>query len=86
MTRDQADAIIQRAGMLAMLYYPQIHNDDEHFNLDDDVRWCLEEATGLTPATEGMIRDIVGRTIVDPSANREQLNRVVYGLVASTDG
>lgn len=84
MTRDEADAIVQRTGMLAMLYYPQIHNDTTDFDLDDDVRWCLQDATGLTPVAEGLIRDVVGRTIVDPSANREQLNKVVYGLVASS--
>lgn len=83
MNRDQADVIIQRTGMLAMLYYPQIHNDDRSFELDDEVRWCLEDATGLTGVTEAMLRDIIGRAIVDPSGQREQLSKVVYGLVTA---
>lgn len=84
MTRDEADAIIQRTGMLAMLYYPQIQNDNADFDLNDDVRWCLQDASGLTPVSEGLLRDAIGRAIVDPSSNREQLNKVVYGFVASS--
>ncbi|WP_194396234.1 hypothetical protein [Microbacterium atlanticum] len=85
MNRDAADEIVQKAGILAVLYYPEIHADDPDYRLANDVSWVLEEAGEFAEGDREMLVDIVSRVIIDPTGNREALTDFVYGLVEDGD-
>ena len=80
MELEQADTILQRVGILAMMYYPDIHTDDPSFDLATEVDWCLADATADVEAFE-QLRGLISGTILDPTATRHQLTARVYGLV-----
>jgi len=81
MNRTQADSIVFKTGVLAMMYYPELIVDDPAFKLANDVTWCLDEAGEISESDLELIRDVVGRTIIDPTLNRESLTELVYSLV-----
>lgn len=83
MELEQADSILQRVGILAMMYYPDIHTDDPGFDLATEVDWCLAETTSDVETFE-QLRGLISGTILDPSAHRQQLTARVYGLVPDT--
>lgn len=85
MNREQADELIQKAAILSVLYYPQIHADDPDYALAGDVAWALEEITVLTDADRAALVDVISRVIIDPTGNREALTDLVYSLVPSAD-
>lgn len=76
-SRDTAAAIAQRAGAAAVMYYPEIHVDDLTFSLGDEIRWCLEGVDGLDAEDERILRDVIARTIIDPTAHRSKFNEVL---------
>lgn len=80
MNQDIADDLVQKTGMLAMLYYPEIHADDPEFSLRDDVTFVLEGTT-LGDDDRAALEDLVARTVIDPTGHREALCAYVYGLV-----
>lgn len=77
MTTDDADEIIRKTGMLALLYYPELHADDPHYSLAGDVAWVLDHITAPDPDA-AMLRDAIGRAIIDPTAHRADLAALVY--------
>lgn len=79
MKRDQADEIVQKAGILSVLYYPEIHADDPGYSLGKDVAWALEDVT-ITEDDRAVLADLIGRVIIDPTANRAALTEFAYGL------
>lgn len=81
MDRDVADEIIQRAGVLAVMYYPEIHADDPDYTLSSDVAWILEPAAGLPQHDRDQLQELLSRVIIDPTGYREELTDTVYGLV-----
>jgi hypothetical protein len=85
MDQDTADDLVQKTGMLAMLYYPEIHADDSEYSLSDDVAFALEGVTGIGDDDRAALEDLVSRTIIDPTAHREALCAYVYGLVPDSD-
>lgn len=78
MTTDDADEIIRKAGMLALLYYPELHADDPEYSLARDVDWVLNHMTAPDPDDEAVLRDAIGRAIIDPTAHRADLAALVY--------
>lgn len=80
MELEQADSILQRVGILAVMYYPDIHTDDPGFDLATEVAWCLADATADVEDFE-QLRSLISGTILDPTAHRQQLTARVYGSV-----
>jgi hypothetical protein len=81
MNRDAADQVVQATGALAMAYYPEIHADDADYSIGEDVDFVLSDAGDLGPADREALRDLVARTIIDPTSHREALIEYVFGLV-----
>lgn len=79
-TIDDVDIVLQRVAILAMLYYPEIHFDEPHHKLDADVDWCLAGLRELPGPVRAELHDLVARTIVDPTARRQELCTVLYAL------
>jgi len=82
MNRDAADEVVQKAGILSMLYYPEIHADDPAYSLAKDVSWAMEEVDGLSDDDRAVLVDLISRVVIDPTGNREALTEFVYGLVS----
>lgn len=81
MNRDAADEIVQKAGILSMLYYPEIHADDPEYSLAADVTWALQDVEDLGDDDRAVLTDIISRVVIDPTGNREALTEFVYGIV-----
>lgn len=83
MKLDDADALLQRVATIAIMYYRSLPADSPQYQLKDDIDWCLDDlaAEDITPE----LRDLIGRTVVDPTAHREALTALVYGTVADAE-
>lgn len=77
-SKEEADQLTMRVGMMSLIYYPEIHVDQPAYSLTDDVAWCLESITDDQSRDE--LRDAVGRVIVDPSAGRSRLSDLLFEL------
>lgn len=73
MLEAQSDQIIQRAGICAMGYYPEISVDSPDYSVWAEADWCLEGIALDDPGAAEMLRAIVARTIIDPTGHREDL-------------
>ncbi|GEP49190.1 hypothetical protein FVP74_12010 [Microbacterium saccharophilum] len=82
MTTDDADEIIRKTAMLALLYYPELHADDPDYSLAGDVAWVLDHITAPDPDAT-ILRDAIGRAIIDPTAHRADLAALVYAATPS---
>lgn len=78
MTTDDADEIIRKTGMLALLYYPELHADDPDYSLAGDVDWVLGPITAVSAGEAAVLRDAISRAILDPTAHRADLAALVY--------
>ena len=61
-------------------YYPEIAVDDEDYNLQNDIAYCLEPVTGIADEDAERLRIAVGRVIANPTANRSELLALVIEL------
>lgn len=75
------DDVLQRVGLAAMMYYPEIPVEEPSYSLEQDVAWCLEPLAG-DPAAAERVRRAVGLAIVDPTAHRAGLFEALQSLVA----
>ncbi|GGD86723.1 hypothetical protein [Microbacterium murale] len=82
MKLDDADALLQRVGTIAIMYYPALPADSPGYQLNEDIDWCLDDLAAEHVSAE--LRDLIGRTVVDPTRHREALTAFVYGTVAGT--
>lgn len=69
-TQEAADLTLQRIALTALLYYPEITVDDPSYQLEDEVDWCIES---LGSSDREMLRDLVVRTVVNPTEYRTRL-------------
>ncbi len=83
MKLEDADLLLQRVATIAIMYYPGLPADAPEYKLDDDIDWCLDETSPGDASPE--LRDLIGRTVVDPTAHREALTALVYGKVPDAD-
>ena len=81
MLEAQSDQIVQRAGICAMGYYPEISVDSPDYSVWAEADWCLEGVALDDPSTAEMLRAIVARTIIDPTEHREELTDFCSDLV-----
>jgi hypothetical protein len=79
--RDLVDDVLQRTGLAALMYYPELQVDEPAYVVGDDVEWCLEPLNGLPAGELESLRDVVSRTIVDPTVHRGKLFAALRALV-----
>lgn len=72
-TTDDVNDVLQRVGMIALFYYPEVHLDDPDYNLRGDIEWCTEPLIDLDGEQLAAVRDVVGRAIIDPTSTRQEL-------------
>lgn len=82
MKLDDADALLQRVGTIAIMYYRALPADSPEYQLNDDIDWCLDDLAPDDVTAE--LRDLIGRAVVDPTTHREALTSFVYGTVAGS--
>lgn len=83
MKLDEADLLLQRVATIAIMYYPGLPADSPEYKLNDDINWCLDDTPPGAASAE--LRDLIGRTVLDPTAHRQALTALVYGMVPDTD-
>ncbi|MDQ0614035.1 hypothetical protein QF046_001676 [Microbacterium sp. W4I4] len=83
MKLDDADALLQRVGTIAIMYYRALPADSPEYQLSEDIDWCLDGLAAEDVSSE--LRDLIGRTVVDPTGHRETLTSFVYGTVAAAE-
>lgn len=80
-TQDELQGVIERVGLASVMYYPEIHVDDDTYNLMEQAVWCLEPVDGgLSEDTRVALREIVARTIIDPTKHRQETFDVLMEL------
>lgn len=85
MERSTADDLVQKAAVMAVMYYPEIQADDPEYKLSTDVAWCLEDAGEIADEERDALTDLIARLIIDPTSHREALCEYVYGLVPAAE-
>jgi|GEM_PF-2167152 len=81
MHQDVADQLVQRTGIMAITYSPQIHADDPGYSLGKDVAWVFDTLGDQAERDRSVIAYLVARAIIDPTRERERLADYVYGNV-----
>ncbi|MWB99429.1 hypothetical protein [Agromyces seonyuensis] len=74
-TQDQFDDLLGRAALAALFYYPEIVVEDEAYDLQADVTFCLEALEGIDVDDDARaeLRMLVGLVITNPTAHRHDL-------------
>ena len=86
MDRSQTDDSLQRTALASLVYYPEIQVDDPEYTLDSDIDWCMEPLTELPDDVRTELRDVIGRTITNPTAHRAELTERFAILSGAIDG
>ncbi|MWB96958.1 hypothetical protein [Agromyces seonyuensis] len=73
--QDEFDDLLSRAALAALFFDPEMTADDEEYDLQSDVAFCLEAVEGveLDGDTRAELRMLVGLVIADPTAHRQAL-------------
>lgn len=79
--REAIDSTLERIGVAAMAYYPEVQIDEPAYQLSNDVEWCLEPLHGLEAATVANLRDVIARVIVNPTEHRQAAFNALLGLI-----
>lgn len=83
MELEDADLLLQKVATIAIMYYPGLPADSPEYKLNDDIDWCVN---GTDPGVvSAELRDLIGRTVLDPTAHREGLTALVYGMVPDAE-
>lgn len=72
--------ILDRVAGLVLLYDPELQAFEPSDDLDAEIRYCLDDATHLLPVEQEYLRDLILRTVIDPTAHRRELCAVLYTL------
>ncbi|MDR5700715.1 hypothetical protein [Agromyces aerolatus] len=78
--QEQFDDLLSRTALAALFYYPEIAVDDDDYDLQRDIAYCLEPIEGLPTEDLERLRTVVGRVITNPSAHRSELLALVIEL------
>ncbi|PVW03026.1 hypothetical protein DEA06_14815 [Microbacterium sp. Gd 4-13] len=84
-TREDANDALQRVGMVAMMYYPEVQVDDPEYRLSDDVTWCMEPLGAVSDTAQASLTELVGLAVVDPTAHRSALFAAVMDLAPDAE-
>ncbi|TFD44807.1 hypothetical protein E3T55_19790 [Cryobacterium frigoriphilum] len=71
--QDQLDDLLSRTALAALFYYPEITVDDDDYNLQNDITYCLEPVTPIAAEDAERLRVAVGHVITNPTAHRAKL-------------
>ncbi|NYE18055.1 hypothetical protein [Microbacterium immunditiarum] len=75
-----------RLGLVALSYFPEIHAVEPDYRLTDDVAWVLEPIAEFIAEEGSTLAELVARTVIDPTAYREELMDALNGLPIPRDG
>ena len=80
--QDQLDDLLSRTALAALFYYPEIAVDDDDYNLQTDIDYCLEPVAAISIGIEDAerLRIAVGHVITNPTAHRSELLALVIDL------
>lgn len=84
-TREDVNDALQRVGMVAMMYYPELQVDDPDYRLDTDVTWCIGPLAEISDEARASMVNLIGLAIVDPTAHRGALFAAVMDLAPEAD-
>ena len=70
-SREEVDDVLQRVGLAAISYYPEIHVDEPDYTVDGDVDWCLEPVTDLTDEQRKQLRNCEAVDVAEEVAEQE---------------
>lgn len=80
-TNEQVQEVLERTGRACLMYYPEIHVDDDEYELMDHAAWCIEPVTAeLSDDTRDAMTEMLARTIVNPTEHRERTFDVLANL------
>ncbi|UOE44956.1 hypothetical protein [Agromyces larvae] len=82
---EQFDDLLSRVGLAALFYYPEIAVDDDEYDLQKDIAFCMEPVEGIDAEDFDRLRALVGRVITNPSAHRSELLELVMELAPHGD-
>lgn len=77
---------LQRTGMIAFFYYPEVHADDPTYDVSSDVAWCMEPLGELNDEDATVVSAAITRAIVDPTAARQSLFVALVDLAPAESG
>ncbi|TFD46898.1 hypothetical protein E3T55_16110 [Cryobacterium frigoriphilum] len=83
--QEQFDDLLSRTALAALFYYPEIAVDDNNYNLQNDITYCLEPVAGIAAADAERLRSAVGRVITNPTAHRSDLLALVIELAPPSE-
>lgn len=72
-SREDVDDVLQRVGLVAISYYPEIHVDEPDYSVGNDADWCLEPLTDLSVEQRRELHEAIGLAITNPTAHRYAL-------------
>lgn len=78
--QEQFDDLLSRTALASLFYYPEIAVEDEDYNLQNDIAYCLEPLAGIADEDAKRLRVAVGRMITNPTAHRSELLALVIEL------
>jgi hypothetical protein len=78
--QEQFDDLLSRAALAALFYYPEIALDDDDYNLQNDIAYCLEPVAGIAVDDAERLRVAVGHVITNPTVHRSELLALVIEL------
>lgn len=83
--QDQLDDLLSRTALAALFYYPEIAVDDDDYNLQNDITYCLEPVTAIAAEDAERLRTAVGHVITNPTAHRSELLALAIELAPPTE-
>lgn len=78
--QEHFDDLLGRTALAALFYYPEVAVDDDDYNLQKDIAYCLEPVAVLADEDVERLRVAVGRVITNPTAHRAELLALVIEL------
>ncbi|WP_022890252.1 hypothetical protein [Agromyces italicus] len=79
-SQEQFDDVLGRTALAALFYLPEVTVEDGHYRIHEDVAHCLEPVAELDSHAIQHLREVIARTIADPTAHRSELLALVFEL------
>ena len=78
--QEQFDDLLSRTALASLFYYPEVAVDDDEYNLQNDIAYCMEPVVGVADGDAERLRIAVGHVITNPTAHRSELLALVIEL------
>lgn len=73
MNEKEADQVLQRVAVLALLHDPEAAATDPTYSLAADINWALDPVHDIGDASRQGLVELVARVILDPTGSRRDL-------------